>query len=296
MEQMRIDLHMHSDASIDGEFTGTQLVEMCHEANINIMAISDHNSIKSVQAAKKRAVELKMSYIEAVELDCTYQGLNFHVVGYGIDSTNPAFEQLEHTMRQQELALSAKKLALVNQLGFNLSKAQMDAVAPHGIYAGEMFCEVLLADPRYQDHELLKPYREGGTRYEGALVNFHWDYFAQGKPCYLEVKLPSLQEILTLIHESGGLAVLAHPGNNLKNRFELFDDMVKEGIQGVECYSSYHTPEVTEFFRNKAKEYNLLITCGSDFHGKTKPHVQLGGHGCIETNEIVEQLKQRNII
>ena len=295
MEQ-KIDLHMHSDASIDGEFESRRLVEMCHDANINIMAICDHNSVKGVQAAKKRANELGMHYIEAVELDCTYQGLNFHVVGYGIDSTNPAFEQLEQSMRQQELALSAKKLELVNQLGFDLSKSQMDAVAPQGIYAGEMFCEVLLADPRYQDHELLKPYRKGGSRYEGALVNFHWDYFAQGKPCYLEVKLPSLEEILTLIHNSGGIAVLAHPGNNLKNRFELFDEMIKEGIQGVECYSSYHTPEVTEYFYNKAKEYNLLVTCGSDFHGKTKPHVHLAEHGCINTNEIIEQLKQRNLI
>src|SRR5699024_67151 len=103
--------------------------------------------------------------------------------------------------------------------------------------------EVLLGKEEYQDAELLKPYREGGRRSDNPFVNFYWDYYAQGKPCYTEIVYPSLEETIQLIHQAGGKAVLAHPGNNLKGCFERFDEMVALGLDGVEAFSSYHSPE-----------------------------------------------------
>ena len=94
MNKSYIDLHMHSLYSDDGEFTPTQLVEMCHEAGVKIMAIADHNWVKAIDEAKKKAEELKIKYIPAIEIDCTYKEINLHVLGYGIDCTNPAFNQL----------------------------------------------------------------------------------------------------------------------------------------------------------------------------------------------------------
>ena len=291
-----VDLHMHSFYSDDGEFTPAQLVDMCHEAGVKIMAIADHNWVKANDEAKKRCEELGMTYIPAIEIDCSYEGLNYHVVGYGIDYHNPVFNQLGENVEKQELACSAKKLELTNALGFDLKKEQLDALSPNGVFTGEMFGEALLADERYIDHELLKPYREGGSRSDNPFVNFYWDFYAQGKPCYTEVKFPSLEETVKMINDHGGIAILAHPGNNLKGRFELFDDMVKAGIQGVECFSSYHTEEVNEYFYNKAKELNILYTCGSDFHGKTKPAIVLGGNGCKDPKEVEDYLKKYHLI
>ena len=85
MNKSYVDLHMHSLHSDDGEFTPTQLVDMCHEAGVKIMAIADHNSVKGIDEAKQRCQELGMIYIPATEIDCTYNGINLHVVGYGID-------------------------------------------------------------------------------------------------------------------------------------------------------------------------------------------------------------------
>ena len=149
---------------------------------------------------------------------------------------------------------------------------------------------------RYLNHELLKPYREGKDRGDNPYVNFYWDYYSQGKPCYVEIQYLSLQETIQIINEHGGIAVLAHPGNNLKGKFELFDEMVKEGIQGVECFSSYHSEEVNKYFYEKAKEYNLLYTCGSDFHGKTKPSISLGHNGCKHPEEVETLLKKYELI
>ncbi len=291
-----IDLHMHSLYSDDGEYTPIQLVDMCEKAGVKIMAIADHNWVKAVAEAKQYSQEKGMICIPAIEIDCQYKGINLHVVGYGIDDKNPVFNQLGENILKQELSCSLKKLELTNQLGFELTKAQLDELSDNGVYTGEMFGEALLKDPRYRDHELLKPYREGGKRSDNPFVNFYWDYYAQGKPCYTEIKFPSLEETVRLIHDNGGVAILAHPGNNLKGKFEIFDEMVEKGIDGVECFSSYHQSEVNDYFYHKAKELGVLYTCGSDFHGKTKPAIELGGNGCYCPQEIEDNLKKYHLI
>ncbi|OUQ84979.1 phosphatase [Massilimicrobiota sp. An105] len=295
MTKSYIDLHMHSMYSDDGEYTPTQLVDMCHEAGVKIMAIADHNWVKANEEAKKHADELGMTYIPAIEIDCTYKGVNLHVLGYGIDNQE-VFNQLGEDIEKQEIACSMKKLELTNALGFDLKKEQLDALSTNGVYTGEMFGEALLNDSRYEDHELLKPYRQGGERSDNPYVNFYWDYYAQGKPCYTEIHFPTLEETIQLIHQHGGVALLAHPGNNLKGQFELFDEMVALGLDGVECFSSYHTTETNEYFYNKAKELNVLYTCGSDFHGKTKPSIHLGENGCLNPQEIEDCLKAHHLI
>lgn len=295
MTKSYIDLHMHSMYSDDGEYTPTQLVDMCHEAGVKIMAIADHNWVKANEEAKKHADELGMTYIPAIEIDCTYKGVNLHVLRYGIDNQE-VFNQLGEDIEKQELACSMKKLELTNALGFDLKKEQLDALSTNGVYTGEMFGEALLNDSRYEDHELLKPYRQGGERSDNPYVNFYWDYYAQGKPCYTEIHFPTLEETIQLIHQHGGVALLAHPGNNLKGQFELFDEMVALGLDGVECFSSYHTTETNEYFYNKAKELNVLYTCGSDFHGKTKPSIHLGENGCLNPQEIEDCLKAHHLI
>ena len=139
-----------------------------------------------------------------------------------------------------------------------------------------MFAEVLLNKPEYESSELLKPYRTGGSRSDNPYVNFYWDFYAQGKPCYVPKRYPSLQEAVDLIHRTGGLAVLAHPGASVKGQENLFPAMVTLGLDGVEAISSYHTGAVSAFYWKLAEVHRLMVTCGSDFHGKAKPSVSLG--------------------
>ena len=205
-----IDLHMHSQYSDDGEFTPSELVEMCYEKGIKIMAIADHNSVKAIEEAKAKAKELDMIYIQAIEIDCTYNTINLHVVGYGIDYQSDDFIALEENVLNQELASSMKKIELTKELGFDVKKEELDKLSDNGVYTGEMFAEVLLNKEEYQNNELLKPYRPNGERSDNSYVNFYWDYYAQGKPCYTEMIYPSLKETIDLIHKHGGKAVLAH--------------------------------------------------------------------------------------
>lgn len=292
-----IDLHMHSKYSDDGEFTPKQLVEQCYQAGIRIMAITDHNSVKAIDEAKETAKKLGIQYIPGIEIDCTYNGINLHVLGYGIDYHHEDFILLEKNILEQELICSKEKVKLTNELGFDVDLEKLNSLTSNGVYTGEMFGEVLLNDKRYIDHPLLKPYRNGGGRSDNPYVNFYWDFYAQGKSCYTKVIYPSLKETIGLIKKCGGVVVLAHPGNNLKGCFEIVAEMVTLGIEGVEAFSNYHSLETAEYFYKAGKKHHLLITCGSDYHGKTKPAIELGKCHCtIDERDIEAQLKEYQLL
>ena len=199
------------------------------------------------------------------------------MLGYNIPEDEPYFQTLNDKIYDQELSLSNKKIELTKKLGFNVTKEELDQLSDNGVYTGEMFAEVILNKEEYKDHPLLKPYREGGDRSDNPYVNFYWDFYAKGKPCYTKVIYPNYKEIVQNIQKYGGEAVLAHPGENLKGQYGIFDEMMQEAkLNGVEAYSSYHDQETIEYFKNKAEEYNISVTYGSDFHGKTKPSISLG--------------------
>ena len=288
---------MHSYYSDDGDFSPSELVKLCSENGVYIMAIADHNTAKGTEEARKEAKRCGIRYINAIEIDCTYGELNLHVLGYGIDYRNNVFEELGKNILTQENKLSDEKLKLTCELGYQVERKQLDKLSKNGVYTGEMFAEVLLCDPRYKEDAMLRPYRPGGSRSDNPYVNFYWDFYAKGKPCYVEIKYPTLAETIKIIKENGGVAVLAHPGNNLKGNLELFDEMVGMGLQGVEAFSSYHDKAMADYFLKRGREYNLLITCGSDFHGKTKPSIKLGETGCsLRQSEIRAGLEKMGLL
>jgi predicted metal-dependent phosphoesterase TrpH len=301
MREKYIDLHIHSYYSDDGEFSPIELVQKCKEQGIKIMAIADHNCVRANFEGQRAALSAGITYIPAIEIDCTFQKVNLHVLGYGIDYQSTEFYLIEKNIQEQSLTASWQRLLLTQELGFRITESDMVRIANNSYWkdqwTGEMFAEVLLSKPEYEDHPLLRPYRLDGSRAENPYVNFYWDYYSQGKPCYTEMIYPSLEEAVRIIRDNGGVAVLAHPGNSLHGMYELFDEIIKTGIQGVEVFSSYHDKETIKNFLDKGKKHNLLITCGSDFHGKTKPAIELGETQCtIDEYEIENQLKEMNLI
>ena len=147
---------------------------------------------------------------------------------------------------------------------------------------GEIIAEVALQDER--NHPLMKEYLPGGSRSDNPFVNFYWDYCAQSKPAYVPIHYISLKEAVDMIHAAGGIAVLAHPGNNTKENLSLIDAIFAYDVKGMEVYSSYHSPEQIAFYKDYAEQHYLMITMGSDFHGKTKPSIALGGSHCPDTS------------
>ncbi len=296
-----IDLHMHSWYSIDGEYQPEDLVLMCHKQGIRVMSIADHNCIKANAKAAEYAAKVGINYIPGIEIDCTHLGVNFHVLGYGLELNDPFYEEIENNVMVESRASASFMLEATQKLGFDITAEEMQALDQDryctGCWTGEMFAEVLLNNPLLNDHPLLKLYRAGGNRSDNPYVNFYWDYYSQGKPCYTEVHYPSVKEVIDHIHSSKGIVVLAHPGVNLKGHEEMLDGMISLGFDGIEAYSSYHSPKTSEYYAEATRKAGLIITCGSDFHGKTKPAITLGDTGLtISEDLILEGLRSHSLV
>lgn len=287
-----IDLHMHSYYSDDGEFEPKQLIDLCLEKNIKYFSIADHNSVRGIKEAKEYCVGKNINIIPAIELDCTFNEINLHVLGYGIDYDKTVFYDIEDNIIKQEQFASKKRMKLVKELGIDFSDDVINSLSRNGVVNGEMIAEAAMKFDKNHENPLLMPYYENGSRSDNPYVNFYWDYCAQGKAAYAEVNFISLQEAISIIEESGGIPILAHPGNNIKESINLLEQIISCGIKGIEVYSSYHSKEQVEFYKKFSLKHKLLLTCGSDFHGKTKPSIVIGGTDCegIE-DKIISQLK-----
>lgn len=284
-----MDLHMHSLYSDDGEFTPARLVDACAAQGIPCMAVTDHNCVRANREAAKQAAKAGIRYIPGVEIDCVFENVEFHVLGYCIDDASPDFARIEENVRIQSQRASLLMLEKTRELGFWITEDEMRGMA-RGRYwsetwTGEMFAELLLAKPEYKRSALLLPYRKNGARGDNPYVNFYWDFYAQGKPCYAPVSYPRMADVLELIHRNHGFAVLAHPGVNLKNHPALLRDITDLGMDGLEAFSSYHSPGEASGYADFAVQNNLFVTCGSDFHGKIKPAISLGQHGGQQMDE-----------
>ncbi|WP_238881934.1 PHP domain-containing protein [Clostridium sp. YIM B02551] len=288
-----IDLHMHSNYSDDGEFSPKTIVDLCLEKKLKYFSIADHNSVKAISEAKKYCQDKNITIIPGIELDCTINGVNLHLLGYGVDYNNPIFNEIEENIISQEQFASKKRMKLVREQGIEFSDDYINSISRNGVVNGEMIAEAAMEFDKYKKNPLLKPYYENGERSDNPYVNFYWDYCSQGKPAYAEVKFISLKEAINIILESGGVPVLAHPSNNVKEREELLKEIIESGIKGMEVYSSYHNKEQTEYYKESVLKNNLISTCGSDFHGKTKPSIKLGSTECENSEEeIIEGLRK----
>lgn len=273
---MTIDLHMHSDISLDGEFEPKQLAALCRKSGLQTAALTDHNSVRGVEAFCKAAKSEGIHPVRGIEIDCTCEDVNLHLLGYHIDSSDRRYRDLEEEILQQKREASGEEMKIIQELGIYFDEVQVRKLSREGIVVGEMIAEAALQDARNEKNPLLQPYRRGGSRENNPYVNFFWDFFSQGKPAYIPVRYPSFEEALKLIQETGGFGVIAHPVNTVEKREEMISKMIQKGVAGIEVFCSYHKPEDVSYYEKLADTYKVIKTCGSDFHGKTKPSVYLG--------------------
>jgi len=289
-----IDLHIHSSFSSDGEFSPGEIVKMSKKMGLQVISITDHNSIKGVKPGMEAAEAVGLTLIPGIEIDCLFDDLNLHVLGYNIDIENPAFLAIEKNAIEQEFAFFPKLITRLQELGFHVQQEDVLKFVSKPIPCEEDVGEYLIHSAKNRDDLRLLPYREGGTRDDNPLFNFYLDFCSYGKPAYIDRQYPELGSVVQIITDSGGIPILAHPGESLPDPDKLLQPVIKEGILGIEVFSSYHTPEMTRYFKSKADELDILFTCGSDFHGKNKPAIALGSVECSGMEaHILQGLQQK---
>ena len=224
MEKL-MDLHMHSYYSDDGEFSPEELVRQCAMSGIRVMSIADHNSVRANDAGRQAARRAGIRYVSGIEIDCTFRGVNLHVLGYGFDDTSDDFADIEDNISSQAATASRQMLCATRKMGFDVTEEDMEELAGDYYWkdrwTGEMFAEVLLGREEYKDHPLLLPYREGGARGDNPYVNFYWDFILRENAVMLKWNIQNWSRRLISYTGTGDMRWLAHPGVNLKDCGEL---------------------------------------------------------------------------
>ena len=264
-----IDLHAHTTAS-DGSLTPAELVDKAAALGLSALAVTDHDTLGGLAEARAAAKDVGLDLVPGVELSVEDDGGRFHLLGYDFDPENAALGEKLATLRAHRADRNERMGRKMAALGLPVTMADVRAEAGRN-EAGED------ADVIARPHFAQALMKKGVV---GSVKEAFDRFLASGKPLYLPKEVLTPQEAIALLHQAGGVAVMAHPGlvplsaSALAARVaSLAEDA---GLDGLEAYYSQHSPADTERFVALAHRHGLLLTGGSDFHGAPKPHVPLG--------------------
>lgn len=256
---MRADLHIHTYYS-DGAYSPAQIAAMAKAAGLSLISMTDHDSLAGLEEKAQAARAQGLSYVPGWEVSA-YQGdLKVHILGYGCRICTP-YEQFLRARIAGAVERAKDIIAKANDyFGLDVTLAEAERFhqkkdAPlHTMHIVAAFAARLGCNK--------------GDLYAAA--------FEPGKPCHSTLGRPAPRDAIDVIHASGGIASLAHPGRiKLENegRFSLMDELVDAGLDGIECSHSDHTEEQMEQFAAYARLRGLLRTGGSDFHAEGRSRV-----------------------
>ncbi len=270
------DLHIHSKYSNDGEFEIKEIVNKCLLNGVSTLSITDHNTIKALSETSILCEQKGITFIPGIEIDCQYKGTDLHLLGYNINWQNNDFAQLEIEYTAKVMDLFPEMVSNLKNAGISVDANEVLKKSEGKLPCGELIAEVLVTNKKYHSNKLLTPYLPGGKRSDMPYINFYHDYFAQGKPAYVKINYMNYTEAIELVRNTGGIPVIAHPGVNFTGKEDVVQELLNSGALGIEVFNNYHKNKQVEYYAGLALQNKVLITCGSDFHGKNKPLIDIG--------------------
>lgn len=258
---LRYDLHCHSTAS-DGALSPTDLVARAVQQGVNVLALTDHDTVDGLAEARSQANVLNLRLINGIELSCTHLNQCLHIVGLNIDPTNWVLQsglEKQQTLRSERAVKIADKLA---KKGIPDVYAQVLAAANGGEITRTHFAEYLLQ----------KAYVE-------SMQQAFDRYLNKGKPAYVSTTWASLEEVVAWIVAAGGVAVLAHPLRyklSCKWMNRALDVFKQAGGQGIEVVNGRGGIDEMRLAQQMAEHHQLFASVGSDFHAPDSPYLELG--------------------
>ncbi len=253
---MFADLHLHTRFS-DGTYTPEEVVAEARKHGLAAIALTDHDTVEGCASTAAACAAAGIEFLVGAELTAEQDGRELHILGYGMEATNPVLLQALtrfQNVRQQRIR---EIVARLNELGIALEAEAVFALAncrapgrPHVaralVTAGA--CESL--DEAFE--RFLKKHR----------------------PAWVPKFKMSAADAIELIHQAGGAAVLAHPALNRVD--DLIPGMVAAGLDGIECYHTKHPPATRDRYLGMTNRLGALVTGGSDCHGMNKGKPLIG--------------------
>lgn len=256
---LNVDLHCHSTVS-DGVLSPAAVAGYAHKAGVNVWALTDHDEVGGVGAAREAAGELGMRFVSGVEISITWANHTIHIVGLHIDENNPG-------LVQGLAATRSGRDARGREMADQLARAGIP-----GAYEGAL---------KFVDNPDLMS-RTHFARYlveSGVCANIpevFRKYLVEGKPGYVPHRWATLAQAVGWIQGAGGIAVIAHPGRyklGMVGQGALFDEFKQLGGTAIEVVTGSHTPDQYPLYAEEARRYGFLASRGTDFHAPGESRV-----------------------
>jgi len=254
---LRTDLHCHSAYS-DGTCTPGEIVRMAAKAGIGLLSLTDHDTLagvgEAVAAGKQQGGVL---VLPGIEMD-NESPFELHILGLDIDPDNDALNTALRETFSRRRRRNAKILNKLREIGCDVA-GRVEALTNGGIET-RMHIAIALRDAGFAP-DVTEAFKR---------------YLNPGAPAYYGEIRFTPGEVIALIKGAGGVPVLAHPCHIRQNPHRVVEELAGLGIMGLEAYYPASTLGQTEIFVSLAAQYGLLVTCGSDFHGKNREGTPLG--------------------
>lgn len=253
---MFADLHLHSHFS-DGTFTPEEVAARARRCGLRAVALTDHDTVEGGQRFLEACAAEGIEGVLGAELTAEEDDTEVHILGYFLDPTQTRLrEEMAacQTTRQERIRQMAAKL---NDLGVPLR--------------AEAVFELARCRSPGRPHVARALVEQGHCR---SLDEAFQRFLRKGRPAWVAKRRLSASFAITLIHEAGGVAVMAHPA--LTRKDSLIPRLTDYGLDGLECWHTKHTPAQTDRYLAQANECRLLVTGGSDCHGLSKGRPLIG--------------------
>lgn len=257
------DLHVHTTAS-DGELDCKGIIQEAIKNGVTKIAITDHDTVQNVKGCIEEGNRNGVLVIPGIEISAEYSPGQMHILGLGIDIDNKEFNAVMEILRKSREAKNLKTIAVLKeQFGIELSMEEIKKYSVGESLGRPHFAKAMI------EKGIVSTVKEAFSNY-------------LAKPCINNIKKNELepQKAIKLINNAGGVAILAHPISlklSPEDTYKKILELKSYGLNGIEVYHSDHSSGLAEFYRKIAEKEGLLITCGSDFHGRgIKPEIELG--------------------
>lgn len=280
MSGSTIDLHTHTTHS-DGSASPEELIGLASAKRARAVAITDHDTVSAIVGARAVADRFGIEFVAGIEISAEYSPGTMHILGYCIDDESTALAVKLDELQKARERRNPQIARRLRSLGFDISYDEVVEVAGNQVVGRPHFARLMI---------------EKG--YVASIQEAFDRFLKKDAEAYVEKARLSPGESIALIHEAGGVAVLAHP-YQLKLSPHEVDQLVGElaglGLDGIEAVYSRHSAAERASYSEVATRHGLLVTGGSDYHGSYKPDISIvTGLGDLEVPyELLEAVKAR---
>ena len=257
----KIDLHVHTNFS-DGSETPESAVRHAAELGISAIAITDHDTTNAVKRARAEGEKLGVEVIAGIELGCGWHGREIHMLGYDLDPDNAQLRATLDWIIEDRNERNRKMVALMKADGIEIDLDKLHEEHPGSIIGRPHFAMCLI---------------KAGLA-ENILDAFD-KFIDPGRKYYVRRNFLTVEQAADKIRAAGGKAVIAHPRQYRMDETQLDELLTRAkaaGVSGLECRYSGYSPEEVAYYEALAKAYGFCVTGGSDWHGRHKPHIEMG--------------------